>query len=468
LTFIKRISYLLCLSILTVSIIQPIASEAAVRNIRVGLASNAKSLVVSSTSSYTISDRNGRKISVRGNLHLSASKNTTTVTINEKKFGLPLTLYGKGLMTFNKRKYRGNFKILRGSSGLTLINELGIENYLRGVLKMEINPAWPREAIKAQAVISRTYALKHLGKHSKEGFDLCALPHCQVYRGVNAEDPVCDKAIRETRGSVLTFQGKLALTPFHSDCGGATADVSTVWGGHLPYLKAVREPVQDASPYASWKAMIKTSDIQNALRKKGISIGTVTGIGVTQHDPYGRADQVRITGTGGSHLMSSHSFRMAIGSNKIRSTMFTISSSGTSGSYSSQTQKSHVNNSTPAPDLSFIDKKSDTLNSKEAKLMTVLVKQGFFNADQMIDMLLHPEKKKAYLVQALERKPISREVMPLTSTHMSGNEFIFTGKGWGHGVGMSQWGAKALAEKGWSEKRILDHYFPGTKLTRYY
>lgn len=454
------------LFLFTVCFIKDVPVEAAMRNIKIGLASNAGSLAVSSTSSYAISDVKGRRISVRGTLRLSANKNSRIVTINGKNFSLPLALRGKGLMIFNNRKYRGSFRIFRGTSGLTLVNEIDVEDYLRGVLKMEINPTWPREAINAQAIISRTYAFKHLGRHAKEGFDLCDLPHCQVYRGVNAEDPVFDRAIKETRGLVVTYQGQLALTPFHSDSGGATADVSNVWGGHLPYLKAVKEPINDVSPYASWRTAIKTSDIQKFLAKTGIKVGTITSIAIAECDPYGRANKIRITGTGGSHLMSSHAFRMAIGPQKIKSTMFTISSTESSLSNGSKMQTRNVNSNTPAPNLSFVDEDSVKLNAEEEKLMTVLVKQGFFNANQMIDMLLHPEKKKSYLLQALKRKPPTNK--STTSTYITGNEIVFTGKGWGHGVGMSQWGAKDLAEKGWSKERILKLYFPGTSLQKYY
>ncbi len=109
---------------------------------------------------------------------------------------------------------------------------------------MEINPAWPMEAVKAQAIVSRTYALRSMRQNNgKNGFDLRDSVLSQVYRGINAEDKRADQAISATRGIVVFHGGNLAFTPFHSDSGGATADVTAVWGGSMPYLRGVNEPI---------------------------------------------------------------------------------------------------------------------------------------------------------------------------------------------------------------------------------
>jgi stage II sporulation protein D len=443
-------------------------TEAAPRNIKVGLAVNRSNLKISSTSSYLLTDSKGKTLPIKGTLTLSGNGATGITKINGKSFHLPLTLSTKGLLIFDKRKYRGKMQIIRGRTGLTLINTLGVEDYLRGVLKMEVNPSWPMESLKTQAIISRTYAYRHFGRHGKEGFDVCALPHCQVYRGVNAEDKTLDRAIRETAGLVVTYNGKLALTPFHSDSGGATADVQTVWGGNVPYLNAKKEPRNYVSPYSSWKVSLDLSRIQSALKRKGISLGTVTGIDIEKQDPFGRVNSIRITGTSGSKVITGHSFRMMIGSKTIKSTMFQIPTSiGNSGSAKTGIKES-FNSTSPAPRLSFVDEGSSKLSLEEERLITVLTKQGFFTADQMIDMLVHPEKRKSYLVKALNRKPV--KTLPAVNINKKSNNSHITlvGKGWGHGVGLSQWGAKSLAESGWTTRKIISHYYPGTRITKYY
>lgn len=441
-------------------------SEASNKNIRVGLASGKTTLTVSSSSAYSMTDSRGKQINIQGNLSISEQGPTGKVLTNQGTFHLPLTVSGKGYKIYNKRKYRGSFRIIKIGKGLNLINVLDVEDYLRGVLKMEVNPNWPFEALKAQAIISRTYAFRHINRHSKNGFDVCDLPHCQVYRGVNAEDQVLDRAVKETKGLVVVFNGSIALTPFHSDSGGATADVRTVWGGQLPYLKAVKEPVDYVSPYSAWTTTLNSTDIQKMLRAKGIDIGKVKGLEVAQQNSFGRADIIRVIGTKGSKALSSHAFRMAIGSKTIKSTMFTISTTNSKRN-SFEKNGGNINHQASAPKLSFVDEHSSDLNIEEEKLMTVLTKQGFFNAEQMIDMLLHPNKRKSYLIKALERRPANSKIQSRNKL-ITGSEFVLKGKGWGHGVGLSQWGAKNLAENGWESKQIINHYYHGTRIQKYY
>jgi stage II sporulation protein D len=130
--------------------------------------------------------------------------------------------------------------------------------------------------------------------------------------------------------------------------------------------------------------------------------------------------------------------------------------------------KESFNSTSPAPRLSFVDEGSSKLSLEEERLITVLTKQGFFTADQMIDMLVHPEKRKSYLVKALNRKPV--KTLPAVNINKKSNNSHITlvGKGWGHGVGLSQWGAKSLAESGWTTRKIISHYYPGTRITKYY
>lgn len=463
-----RISILLFI-VVTIMLGISYRTEATPRHINVGLAVNRSSLRISSTSSFVLTDSRGKTLTINGTLTLSGTGVTGITKIDGKSFYLPLTLSSKGLLVFEKRKYRGKMKIIRGHTGLTLVNTIGVEDYLRGVLKMEVNPSWPMESLKAQAIISRTYAFRHVGRHAKEGFDVCALPHCQVYRGVNAEDKTLDRAIRETAGLVVTYNGKYALTPFHSDSGGATADVQTVWGGNVPYLNAKKEPRDYVSPYSSWKVSLGLSQVQGALNSKGISLGTVTGLEIVKRDPFGRANSIRITGTSGTKIMSAHSFRMMMGSKTIKSTMFQLSTAAESSATGQPDNNQSFNSTSPAPRLSFVDEGSNKLSLEEEKLMTVLTKQGFFTADQMIDMLVHPEKRKSYLVKALNRKPVKISPTAIANKRpVNSSNITFLGKGWGHGVGLSQWGAKSLAENGWKTREIINHYYPGTQIKKYY
>jgi stage II sporulation protein D len=371
-------------------------------------------------------------------------------------------------LSFNGRRYRGTFRILSSGTGITLVNVLGLEEYLRGVLKMEINPGWPLEAVKTQAIISRTYALRSIQQNrGKGGFDLRDSVLSQVYRGINAEDKRSDRAIAATKGIVVFHGGTLAFTPFHSDSGGATADVSSVWGGAMSYLRGVREPYPPSSPNAQWEVSLSSSQVENALRQAGANVGSLRELRIGEKDAFGRVNTLVAVGSRGTQNVKSHAFRMGAGSSVIKSTFFSIDSRGGVPS-SPMPLPLPLPSETPSPAKAGKDVPTSNtpMSAAEERQLTVLTEQGAFNAEELMDMLLNPEKRKGYLVRALRtRKPQPVPQVSPPSSYSSGG-FIFRGKGWGHGVGLSQWGAKTLAEKGWDHKKIIQFYFPGVTLGR--
>jgi len=481
--FLKRSKGFLVLILFVIcSVLFPtFSSHAATRNIKVGISVNNSSLTLSSRSSITAVDGKGGKWSL-GNTVQIAMKSRHLLSVNGKGLNLPVKFYSKTPLVHDKHPYRGYFQVLNAGNGLSLVNILPVEDYLRGVLKMEVNPSWPMEALKAQAIISRTYALRHTGRHSSQGFDVCTSSHCQVYRGINAENSIIDRAIRETEGIVVTYQGKYALTPFHSDSGGATADVSTVWGGQLPYLQGSREPLPSRSPYSTWKVTLSANEISRGLEKKGYKVGAVKSLEIAETDPFGRVNKLTVHGSRGKALLSSNAFRIAVGADKLKSTFFNMDNSrdkymGTKAETSQKNNDPIDKTTLPAPMLSFVDPSSPQLNPQEDKLLTVLAKQGYFNSDEIIEMLMNPSRKKSLLLKAIERgnSKKKQETRKEVKVNPSGNissgldgRFTFIGQGWGHGVGLSQWGAKALADQGWKTRKILAHYFPGTSLKKIY
>lgn len=141
-----------------------------------------------------------------------------------------------------KRRYRGNFVCVAGERGPVIVNLVPLEDYLLGVVPAEMGPKnFPSlEPLKAQAVAARSYALAQVGAHGAEGFDLCDQEHCQVYLGADAEDPLASRAVAETAGLVLAFQGRVVRAYFHSTCGGRTEAGPEVFPGeHAPYLSGV-------------------------------------------------------------------------------------------------------------------------------------------------------------------------------------------------------------------------------------
>jgi stage II sporulation protein D len=268
------------------------------------------------------------------------------------------------------RAYRGIIEIRRTPSGrLTAINELDVEGYLYGVLKLEVDPRWPPEALKAQAVASRTIAFYSLGRYAREGFDVRPTTETQVYGGVLAEDARTNAAVDATRGEIITFADRPIFAAFHSDSGGHTESSEYVWGGRYFYLKGVSDPHSVGAASQQWIARFDLAAIEERLRRTGKSLSGVTGIEVTETSPSGRAQSVRITSEFGTLTLRGTEMRSLLGE-QLKSTLFSV------------------------------------------------------------------------------------RVAPDTSV-------IFTGRGSGHGVGMSQWGARGLAQLGRSYQEILRYYYSG-------
>ena len=454
-----RILFMACL-FLSAGAFQIGRAEA--RMVSVGLSIGKASIQVSSSSSITATDAGGKRHSI-GTSAVFRSSGKGSASLGSRTFHLPVTLSSGHPLSFNGRRYRGTFRILGGNSGITLVNVLDLEDYLRGVLKMEVNPAWAMEAVKAQAVVSRTYALRSIQQNNgKNGYDLGDSVLSQVYRGMNAEDKRADEAIRATKGIVVKYGGSVAFTPFHSDSGGATADVSTVWGGAIPYLSGVKEPFPVSSPNSTWEARLSRAQVEKALRQSGADVGSLRELRIGDADPFGRANTLTAVGTKGTKQVKSHSFRMAAGSTVIKSTSFSLASPS-AGTFPAplpvpvpRTERQKL----PAKE---VPTSNTPMTASEESRLTALTEQGVFNSEELMDMLMNPEKRKGYLIRALRTtRPVQPSPEPLPSFPSAGDSFVFRGKGWGHGVGLSQWGAKNMAEKGWDYRKIIQHYYPGT------
>lgn len=277
----------------------------------------------------------------------------------------------------NRATYRGTL-IARvdGGTRVTLINELTVDDYLKGVLPREVVPAWAEESLKAQAVASRTYLVSHLGRHNSNGFDLCSDVHCQVYGGVDREHPRTTAAVAATEGEILVHAGKPISAFFHSNCGGQTERPGPVWGmADTPYLpsKACRYGGQD--PRYVWSLVLSDDEIMTALKRSTDVRGDVLeSISVKSKSTSGRAAFVTVETDRGRFTVNGNKFRLALHPGRLRSTLWTR----------------------------------------------------------------------------------------MTRTRRG---YRFEGRGWGHGVGMCQWGAKGQADLNRSYRTILSFYYPGSTLT---
>lgn len=280
-------------------------------------------------------------------------------------------------VTIGDKKYTGNLTFRPNKDGtITVVDELGLEEYLFGVLPHEMSPDWPLEALKAQAVASRSFALASLGRHEEDGFDLSDDTLSQVYTGLTTESDRIKEAVRSTAGQTLTYAGKPLTTYFHSTCGGHTSDAEDVWGRHAPKpLKGVKDKWCKASPHYEWEAYFTNTDILLALNKNGFTAAKLLSVKEGERGTAGWLSDIRIKTDRGWKRVPANQFRLWLGVKELKSVR-----------------------------LDKIKKR----------------KKGF--------------------------------------------EFI--GHGYGHGVGLCQWGARAQADAGWTYKDILEHYFPESKLVK--
>ncbi len=439
------------------------------RNIKIGVATDVASGQLLG-SGLSLRDASGSAVSPPSGSSVSASGGY--LRVGSTQLRMPVRVEGGNGLGWDKTRYRGTLTIIQSSRGFTVVNELDLESYLRGILKIEMNPEWPPEALKAQAVLARTFAMKNMGRFAAKGYDLDATENSQVYRGVNAEDPRTDAAVSSTVGQVLTYNGQTASIYYHSDSGGSTADVSHVWGGNVPYLTCRQEAVAYNSPYSNWTLTLTPAQVGAALSKMNVNVGSVRGVQVILKDASGRAIQLRVQGDRGTADVRAHAFRMAVGSSVLRSTYFDIASGGAAIAPAATPVAS-----APTPAATSVPYTAEY--SSKADPLVELTKNGVFTKDEMMDMLMNPERRDEYLKKGLAR--LSGGAIPSTSTTpqrpaqrppstpastASAGGFTFVGKGWGHGVGLSQWGAKAMADGGASCEAILNHYFPGTKIAR--
>ncbi|WP_216321464.1 SpoIID/LytB domain-containing protein [Deinococcus aestuarii] len=220
------------------------------------------------------------------------------------------------------RAYRGGVLLRAERGAVQGINVLDVEDYLRGVVPAEMPPSWPAAALAAQAVIARTYVAARVNPALP--YDTCATESCQVYRGVGAERANTDAAIRATAGEVVAFDGRPASTYFSSDSGGFTASSAEVWGRDLPYLIARADPYSAGGPRSRWRLEVAAARVQEVAARYGVQVGALTSVRVTRASVSGRAQEITLTGTGGTALLSGANaggFVRALGGTSSRATL---------------------------------------------------------------------------------------------------------------------------------------------------
>ena len=228
------------------------------------------------------------------------------------------------VVNVNKYSLTGIIEIDKGRGGFRIINELGLEDYTRAVVGEEMASKWPIEALKAQAVIARTYALYRKRKAGGGDYDLCSTVDSQVFNGDAKAKEGPALAAKETEGEVLTWQGEPIEAVYHSSCGGETEDAADVWGRSFPYLKSRECQCGDESPYARWEKAFTPSYIESALAKDGKPVYGIARIKITLRSGTGRVKAMMVIGASGQVALKGIDFRRAMGYSQLPSTAFEV------------------------------------------------------------------------------------------------------------------------------------------------
>ncbi|MBB6099185.1 stage II sporulation protein D [Deinobacterium chartae] len=253
------------------------------------------------------------------------------IGINDQDSGSAMLYFpdpGPGTyMTVGSARYRGGMALRAENGRLQVINVVDIEDYLRSVVPAEMPPSWPLEALKAQAIIARTYAVARISPQA--AYDLCATEKCQVYSGVSRENPNSDRAVADTRGQLVAWQGQAAQTYFSSDSGGYTASSAEVWGGARPYLVSKPDPASQG-PHSRWTLSVPLERVAQIAAGYGARVGTLRAVTVARYSESGRPQEIRLEGSAGSARIAGGEAGGFVRSLGARSTRVTLAVEGDS------------------------------------------------------------------------------------------------------------------------------------------
>ncbi|WP_353931059.1 SpoIID/LytB domain-containing protein [Okeanomitos corallinicola TIOX110] len=338
--------------------------------LRVAIERGVKQVKVGASTTAIVKDSSGRTLGKLPAMNSYAAQSIPGgVALDKWQSGLFwIEPTGKGYVYIGDRWFRGRTLVIPTEKGLTAVNWVDLEEYLYSVIGGEMNSSWPAEALKAQAIAARTYALyKREQQRNNPIYDLGDTPdRWQIYKGVSSESSNTYTAVDSTAGQVLTYDNRIILSVFHACSGGHTENVEDVWGNPLPYLRAVQDFDQNIKE-CNWVKTFTPGEISGRVS----GVGNVKDMIIESLSPFRSVKSLRIIGDQGTKVIKGEEVRTAL---RLKSTRFTLNKDG------------------------------------------------------------------------------------------NGN-FVLQGLGFGHGLGMSQWGAYNLAKQGANHLQILGHYYQGVALT---
>jgi len=305
---------------------------------------------------------------------------------------------------------------------LLSINTVPVEDYLKGVVPSEIPASWNIEALKAQAVAARTYAVSYINNSTPYGYHVVDNQNSQVYKGINREYLSTNKAVEETKNELIYYNNNLISAFYHSTSGGKTADSGNVWNYTLPYLKSKEDSFSNISPHTEWITSYTKEELIDLLIEE-FKTEDIYDMDVTERSYDERVIETSIKTDKGEIKLLKEESRAVLGYSKLKSTWFDIAKNN---------------------QISVLTKEDKyKINIAEKKKIS-------FKENQVKEDIIAYNKTEEILNTENKLK-----------IKTSPDIFTLEGRGWGHGIGMSQYGAKQMAEEGFTYKEILEYYYTG-------
>ncbi len=350
----------------------------------------------------------------------------------------PLTVDEKGnaVTDLGSRSYRGRMEIGRyGKNSLTAVNVIHIDSYLYGVVPCEMQAGYEMEALKAQAVCARSFALMKVGykadSNIKKAYYLEDTTSSQVYRGYGAEHARTSQAVDETGGEAVYYNGKMVLTYYYSTSGGSTENVSEVWGMEVDYLKAVPDLYETEPEKQPWLVTYTDEELAAKLAANGLFVGTVQSVMPQVMTMSGRVYLLKVLGSRGNTILQSGTIRQVF---SLPSTKFKVVKQG------------------DVPDTVTVAGAEKTLQKRIGDCFVL-------SAGGEVSQV--PGQLTQYIVSG------AKNLMNYPRSAPKGTDtWYFYGMGYGHGVGMSQSGANGMAKAGYGYKEIIAYYYQGCYVGR--
>ena len=400
------------------------------------------------------SKKSAERISSFNGICLSGGGENLLMVSNDVDYGFSGT---DDTFTINGKQYRGCLRFAVNGTVMTAVNVVDLEEYLYGVIPAEMPASYGEEALKAQTLAARTYAMTKLNAHKSSGYELCDTINCQVYKGYSGENSKTNAIVDETEGEIICYNGTPIEAVFSASTGGYTENSENVWNSVVPYLRAVPEVGEYGNN--TWTKTLTLSQLDSLLSAKGENIGSAQDIVITKISTGGRVQEMKIVGTSGSVTLTKENIRTyfsgACGS--LPSKMFTINGKGgdpSSGSRSVQrqaTKSSSTGSLTSSAAANGITAKTEgtlsAMNGKNLKLDGLSVSENT-NSNQNTPVISTEDY----------------QIYDVNISTVENGTFVFEGSGNGHGVGLSQNGAQGMAQQGYSYEEIIKHYYTGVTI----